>query len=224
MSAAIAFLVFVAVWAGAFEVSAAAPAARRRWACALAVLTAGVAAGHALIAVPAAALWVGAGPLIARRSAARRARWAEWRDAPDFADALALNLNAGLPFDRAWHAAVDGAGPGRFRDAAAAAEASAGRTGSWPSALTAFSDAAHAPAVQSLFRLLAAHLKAGAAVEAALSESAAHLRSTYLLELERRAQALSVRLLVPIVFLILPAVFLLLFGPVLLEVRAGRLW
>jgi tight adherence protein C len=223
VTATVAALVFMAAFLLARTAPDAVPASRwRLGAAALAVTVAGGAAGYGAAAALVSIAGIAASPAWERRAAARRMMWSEWRDVPDFADLLALNVSAGTPFDRAWASAAASLRDGLVQSRVAGVLGVARRTGAWPAALASLAASMRSAPVQSLFRLLAANLKTGAPVEAALSESAAHLRATYLLELERRAQTLSVRLLVPIVFLILPALLLVLLGPVLLETRGGR--
>lgn len=133
------------------------------------------------------------------------------RALPDFLDLLALALTAGLPFSRAWRAAIDWMPAGPLRDRLSAvpperdpsrAVAALERHGGLP------------PALSLLLRTAAA---AGAPVGEALSAQAAHLRAARLARAERAAQTASIRLLFPLVFLMLPAVLLAALGPACAE-------
>jgi len=72
--------------------------------------------------------------------------------------------------------------------------------------------------IESLVGLINQALKCGTPLEELLLKEAELIKEEYFLMLEKKAQAVSIKLLFPIVIFIFPPIFVILFGPLMIQV------
>ncbi len=157
-----------------------------------------------------------------RHAIRRRMQSKVWkRDLPDFFELLALSQSAGMSLPSAWEFAS------RTMDSSVLVTLFNNvqallRVGqSWDQALTTFAHDIDDERCAWIVGLMRQNLRRGSPLAEMLIDQVEQWRYVEAMNAERRAQTLSLKLLLPIFMFLLPAVFVILFAPLLLRFSNG---
>jgi tight adherence protein C len=143
------------------------------------------------------------------------------RDLPDFFELLALAQSAGLNLPRAWAFASTAMSDAALTSLLAGVDASLRMGQSWDQALARFAADVDDERCSWIVGLMRQTLRRGSPLSALLIDQVEQWRHAESGDAERRAQTLSLRLLIPIFVFLLPAVFIVLFAPLFLAALQG---
>lgn len=158
-------------------------------------------------------------PLTIEWERKRKRREEMFRRFPEFLDLLLLALSAGYHLEEAWRRAGQflGSGPLKERLMTVLEDREAGRT--WEAAFRNLKEGLGDPRYDPALSHLLQGVKQGVGLEEALSALSQYYDDTIRNSMERKTQTAPVRMLFPIVFFILPTLFLLLFGPLIIQIK-----
>jgi tight adherence protein C len=193
----------------------------------------------ALLAVAAASIFPRLVPLLvvtglaafflgrwaARRSRQRRISEGARRELPTLLDALVLNVEAGqalVPSFIEAQAVLDPAGPLFSQISRLTGDLRLGLPQT--EALARMRDRLPVPEIEGFLGGIIQALELGTPVAKVLREQSARMREHLILEGERFANTLSLRLLGPLFVFIFPAAFLLILAPVIIALLEKRPW
>lgn len=149
-----------------------------------------------------------------------RARQIE-KQFPDFLDLLALTLSTGIGLVPAFSkiAGTLEAGPLCSELEGMIIDLRFGH--SQESALKKFLERIHDDQITSVFMLVQQGWKRGVPLQTLLEDQAEFFRQKQLRALEKRAQTVGIKMLIPIMIFIFPAMFVILFGSLILQIAQG---
>jgi len=147
------------------------------------------------------------------------------RGVPDVFELLALGLQAGQNFERAFELMVRVLPTGPLKREMEKSNELLVLGRSREEMMLDLKTRFHSDRFNGTFALILNSLRLGSPLQELLFSQAAHLRRERMREAERRAQTAGLRLLVPIMVFIFPTLFLLLFGSLYLNyIQTGQLF
>jgi tight adherence protein C len=168
-------------------------------------------------------------PSVLRRMTNRitlpKRRWKIFKALPDFFDLLALALSSGLSFQRSFEASLDVMPSGLLKEELNQTWQMIRVGESVESAFRALTARLNEDRAAGAFALILQSLERGNPLHQVLFDQAATLRRQQMMTLEKRAQTIGLRLLLPIMIFIFPTLFVLLFGALYLSfLQSGSLF